>query len=629
MKTSKHIKKQYFFFLLFLMAFASITVRAQFQVKVKFLEIANLTYQIDCVGNLPVNCSAGNLSELWKREFLQTDKDRRMLKEWKRLRELYSSQVKINKSSEGTSLFDKIRIAGFQASTVEDYAERLDLLTDPADRRSFENVIRHFYPKFHDWWQREAIKSGDDFARQTDALLRLPKIAAPLKQFYNFYAPDLPENYEISFNLLYIPDSVKEPSSGQQLQNYSLMEFKAKDRPAQRIDLAVHELCHFFYDNLPPENRVKLEQSFFNQNRAGATPAYNLLNETLAAAFGNGMIARSVTPPDEYEKYVAAKNSFYNNDAIDRAAKAVLPWLDDWLKKGKTINDPEFINQYISVLEKSFGEDLLKPKLYLSEMFLFVDGKYGVSMRRQVRRTLETVSFYAAEGLLTDKNLSAFKNNPRLNSVFIAHPDNVAELVRRQIISGAQAKQIQTEFDSKQMVLFASERAPFTYVFVVVAKDADSAIKQIEKLSVAQKFQGIYQSSESPLPRTQKPGDQKLADLRAQIEQIAESAGGKVGAAAELLETGEIVSLNFKQRFPMQSVFKLPVAMAVLQMIDAGKIKLDQIVRVEQSDLVGKHLRSPIRDKFPDGTKFPVSELLRYMVSESEAASRRRPTTLG
>ena len=35
----------YFFFSLFLIAFVSAAARAQFQVKVKFLEIANLTYQ--------------------------------------------------------------------------------------------------------------------------------------------------------------------------------------------------------------------------------------------------------------------------------------------------------------------------------------------------------------------------------------------------------------------------------------------------------------------------------------------------------------------------------------------------------------------------------------------------------
>lgn len=489
------------FFLSIVIAFHSIVAEAQFRVSVKFNEIPNLTYQLDCVGDLQIQCSRRNLGDLWTREFLKTDEDRRMLREWARLRDLYSKDVRLSKDSDANSssinLFDKIRIAGFQANGVEDYATRLDLLTAPADRSSFERVIRHFQPRFKIWWQTEAMKSGDEFAEQTDVVLRSPKISASVKQFYNFYAPVLPADYEISFNLFYTPDSVKEePSNGQQLQNYSLMEFKPKEKPPQRIDVAVHELCHFFYDNLKPESRAELERRFFTANRASAIPAYNLMNETLAAAFGNGIIARAVTPPATFNKYAARKNSFYNNDSIDRAAKAILPMLDERLKNKQTINDADFVNDYISALEKAFGEDLLKPKLYLSEMFLFIDGKHAVPPRRyvrDVREILETASLYSSEGNWTDENiLDDYKNQPRLNSVFIVHPDNISQLSRNKIITAAHAKQIQNEYDAKQQVLFNTERAPFTYVYIVVAKDADAAKKSIAKLANAKQFQGIY-----------------------------------------------------------------------------------------------------------------------------------------
>lgn len=113
----------------------------------------------------------------------------------------------------------------------------------------------------------------------------------------------------------------------------------------------------------------------------------------------------------------------------------------------------------------------------------------------------------------------------------------------------------------------------------------------------------------------------RKADLENTFKQIAEIAKGRVGIAAMLLETGELIALNGDERFPMQSVFKLPIAMAVLREIDAGKINFDQTVRIKKSDLVGKHLRSPIRDKYPDGTELPVSELLRLMVSESDGTA--------
>jgi beta-lactamase class A len=69
--------------------------------------------------------------------------------------------------------------------------------------------------------------------------------------------------------------------------------------------------------------------------------------------------------------------------------------------------------------------------------------------------------------------------------------------------------------------------------------------------------------------------------LRDRIEQISQAARGRVGVKATVLETGESVTLNGDQQFPMQSVYKFPIAMAVLAQVDQGKLKLDQKIRVE------------------------------------------------
>ena len=59
-------------------------------------------------------------------------------------------------------------------------------------------------------------------------------------------------------------------------------------------------------------------------------------------------------------------------------------------------------------------------------------------------------------------------------------------------------------------------------------------------------------------------------ELRNQIEQIAAAAKGHVGVAAVVLETGATVSLNPHDHFPMQSVYKLPIGMAVMGQVDGG-----------------------------------------------------------
>ena len=136
--------------------------------------------------------------------------------------------------------------------------------------------------------------------------------------------------------------------------------------------------------------------------------------------------------------------------------------------------------------------------------------------------------------------------------------------------------------------------------------------------AATQKENPVATSSPTASQRT-KPAQN--AELQKQIDGIAAVAKGRVGVAAEVLETGESVFLNPHEHYPMQSVYKLPIGMAVLAQVDQGKLKLEQRVRVEKSDLVGPGLHSPIRDRNPNGVELNLSELLRFAVSESDGTA--------
>lgn len=112
-----------------------------------------------------------------------------------------------------------------------------------------------------------------------------------------------------------------------------------------------------------------------------------------------------------------------------------------------------------------------------------------------------------------------------------------------------------------------------------------------------------------------------LDSLRAQIVQLAAPARGRVGVAAALLGSDESVMLAGDQRFPMQSVFKLPLAMTVLDAVDRGALRLDQRVRVTPADFVSERQHSPIRDANPDGVELSLADLLRAAASESDGTA--------
>ncbi|MDX6404025.1 MAG: beta-lactamase class [Blastocatellia bacterium] len=118
-----------------------------------------------------------------------------------------------------------------------------------------------------------------------------------------------------------------------------------------------------------------------------------------------------------------------------------------------------------------------------------------------------------------------------------------------------------------------------------------------------------------------KTDDAERLGLVNQLAQMASAAKGRVGVAAVLLETAATVSLNSRDHFPMQSVYKLPIGMAVMKQVDDGKIKLDQKVPVTKKDFVSPGQHSPIRDRNPKGTRLTVGELLRFAISESDGTA--------
>ncbi|MEO8661055.1 MAG: class A beta-lactamase, partial [Bryobacteraceae bacterium] len=112
------------------------------------------------------------------------------------------------------------------------------------------------------------------------------------------------------------------------------------------------------------------------------------------------------------------------------------------------------------------------------------------------------------------------------------------------------------------------------------------------------------------------------APLQEAMIKAAAPARGRVGAAAVVLEEGETASIGGSERFPMQSVYKFPIAMAVLAEVDAGRMRLAQTVRVEASDLVTAGQHSPIRDEHPHGAAdYTLAEILRLNVSESDGTA--------
>ena len=122
----------------------------------------------------------------------------------------------------------------------------------------------------------------------------------------------------------------------------------------------------------------------------------------------------------------------------------------------------------------------------------------------------------------------------------------------------------------------------------------------------------------TPAPKLDLKPD---VELEKQFAKIAEDAKGKVGVMAVVLETGESASLNADQHFPMQSVYKLPICMAVMDKVRLGELDLDEVIGVSKEDMVREGQASVLRDKNPDGGEFTIRELIRLALVESDGTA--------
>lgn len=122
----------------------------------------------------------------------------------------------------------------------------------------------------------------------------------------------------------------------------------------------------------------------------------------------------------------------------------------------------------------------------------------------------------------------------------------------------------------------------------------------------------------TPLPKLNLRHDTLL---ESQFAEIAAQAEGRVGVSAVLLETDDTAELNGDAQFPMQSVYKLPIAMTVLYADAHGGVPLSKKVAVTPSDFVRAGVRSPIRNEFPQGGEFTIRELLAQAISESDGTA--------
>jgi beta-lactamase class A len=111
--------------------------------------------------------------------------------------------------------------------------------------------------------------------------------------------------------------------------------------------------------------------------------------------------------------------------------------------------------------------------------------------------------------------------------------------------------------------------------------------------------------------------DWDKAKLDREIAAIETQSKGRLGVALLDLKDRKTWSHRGAESFPMQSVFKWPLAIAVLQAVEAGKFGLDDTITIKRSEFSLYH--SPLAKAFKgESNAYPLRELIALAAGDSD-----------
>ncbi len=129
-----------------------------------------------------------------------------------------------------------------------------------------------------------------------------------------------------------------------------------------------------------------------------------------------------------------------------------------------------------------------------------------------------------------------------------------------------------------------------------------------------------------PVPPPPPPLPQAPADLTRAITTLLANFNGTAAAAVTSIDQGWTVAYNGNRPMPQQSVSKLWVAMTALDLLDQGKLTLEDPVVVRREDLTLFH--QPIASLVKgDGYQTTVRELMRRALTMSDNTANDRLLT--
>ena len=410
----------------------------------------NLIYQLDCLSAV-VGCSRAVYREIW-RDIGIKERDDAWLEAWRRSRRGRTTApfAEDPDSAPRVPLDSPMLETGFSIP--------------PPSAKDYE-VMRRFEPRFAAWWSDRAESHVLRMKLGLEQLSASAQLSQLLDRLLVFHGIDASTSRTIDVHLLGAAGSGDAPTRAEVRGSTAFVETLIGERAEGRLGVVAHEIAHFVYSISPAERRERTRRWFSENDRAWSLAAYNLFNESIAAAFGNGLIEERLVSEREFARYRELPESFYANVYVDKAAKATSPLLAAYLRDGREL-DREFVDAFIARTGAALESEITDLAFWLRSFALTATSDSLAALRSQIHGAFVTGAFFEERIYGSCERPCLLQRYPELSGIVLTL-DRDLEAVSEFVPADTLA-QIRRRALVEPVVVYGMQRSPRSLLFVVV-----------------------------------------------------------------------------------------------------------------------------------------------------------------
>jgi hypothetical protein len=175
------------------------------------------------------------------------------------------------------------------------------------------------------------------------------------------------------------------------------------------FSVMLHETYHIIYNEQSLEVKTKIDTYFKESKSEYSNYAYQLMNEALATALGNGYVY------DKLNKTIDTRD-WYNKKYINLMAKQIYPFVQEYIDQKKSI-DKNFIDNYIKLYEENFPNWINELDNIMTYRYVITENKNDFNVINQMFRYRSRTEY---EDQITESSIEKMQKTPLTKVVIIS-----------------------------------------------------------------------------------------------------------------------------------------------------------------------------------------------------------------